>query len=68
METEPEMKFSMKPFCPLCEKFLYDPQTEVPRICGKHLLDDDVKLFFERVTAAINTIIAEVDSLKEALG
>jgi len=54
----------LKPFCPLCDKFLYDPETEYPKVCEKHYLDEEIKSFFEKVTAAIGTIITEVDALK----
>lgn len=54
-----------KAFCPLCDKLLYDPETECPQVCDKHYMDDDVKSFFEKVTAAITTIIIEIDALTE---
>jgi hypothetical protein len=54
----------LEPFCPICDKFLYDPETEYPHICGKHLIDEDLKRFFEKIVAAINTIISEVEALE----
>ncbi|MGQ9478192.1 MAG: hypothetical protein ACUVRH_06880 [Candidatus Bipolaricaulia bacterium] len=55
---------SLQPFCPICDKFLYDPETEYPHICDKHLIDADLKRFFEKLVAAINTIIAEIEALE----
>ena len=53
-----------QPFCPICEKFIYDPETEYPRICEKHLIDDDLKRFFEKIVAAINTLLLELEALE----
>jgi hypothetical protein len=53
-----------QPFCPICDKFLYDPETEYPRICAKHLIDDELKRFFEKIVAAITTIILELEALE----
>lgn len=53
-----------QPFCPICEKFIYDPETEYPRICGKHLIDEDLKRFFEKIVAAINTLLLELEALE----
>jgi len=58
------MESEKKPFCPICDKFLYDPETEYPQICEKHLIDDDLKLFFEKIVAAINTLLLEVEALE----
>lgn len=54
----------LQPFCPICDKFLYDSETEYPHICGKHLMEEDLKRFFEKIVAAINTIISEVENLE----
>jgi hypothetical protein len=53
-----------QPFCPICDKFLYDPETEYPRICEKHLIDEDLKRFFEKLVAAINTLLLELEALE----
>lgn len=53
-----------QPFCPICDKFIYDPETEYPRICEKHLIDEDLKRFFEKIVAAINTLLLELEALE----
>jgi len=57
-----------RPFCPICEKFIYDPATEYPRICDKHLIDEDLKRFFEKLVAAISTILTEIEAYSEGRG
>lgn len=54
----------LQPFCPICDKFLYDPEAEYPHICEKHLIEEDLKRFFEKLVAAINTIIQEWEALE----
>jgi len=58
------MESEKQPFCPICDKFLYDPETEYPQICGRHLIDDDLKRFFEKVVAAITTLLLELEELE----
>jgi hypothetical protein len=53
-----------QPFCPICDKFLYDPETEYPHICEKHLIDDDLKRFFEKIVAAITTLLLELEAFE----
>lgn len=57
-----------QPFCPICDKFLYDPETEYPHICEKHLIDEDLKRFFEKTVAAINTLLLELEALEGGEG
>lgn len=52
-----------RPFCPICDKFLYNPDAEYPQICGKHLIDDDLKRFLEKIVAAITTLLLELEAL-----
>lgn len=58
------MESEKQPFCPICDKFLYDPEMEYPHICERHLIDDDLKRFFEKVVAAITTLLLELEELE----
>jgi len=55
---------AQQPFCPICEKFLYDPDVEYPQICEKHLIDEDLKRFFEKIVATLNTLLLELEELE----
>lgn len=66
MAEEEELDITGKePFCPICDKFLYDIEREYPHICDKHLIEEDLKRFFEKIVAAINAIISEMESYGE---
>ena len=58
------MSSEKRPFCPICDKFIYNPETEYPHICDKHLIDEDLKRFFEKIVAAINTLLLELEALE----
>ena len=62
LEMEIESMGGKEPFCPICEKFIYDLEKEYPRICDKHLIEEDLKRFFEKLVAAISTILMEIEA------